>query len=88
MLFSNAVEDNWANPDGQFEVLKAAEPVYKLLGADGLASTTKPKVGTLSAGTLGYFIREGKHSTTSLDWKAFLDFADRHLGKPTKKAKE
>ena len=88
VLFSNAVEDTWANPDGQFEVLKAAEPVYKLLGAGGLDSPTKPKVGTLSAGTLGYFIRPGKHSTTSVDWKAFLDFADRHLGKPAKKAKE
>ena len=88
VLFSNAVEDSWANPDGQFEVLKAAEPVYKLLGADGLASPKKPKVGTLSAGRLGYFIRDGKHSTTSEDWRAFLDFADRHLGKPAKKTKE
>jgi hypothetical protein len=87
VLFSNAVEDTWANPDGQFEVLKAAEPVYKLLGAGGLESPTKPKVGTLSAGILGYFIRPGKHSTTSVDWKAFLDFADRRLGKPAKKAK-
>ena len=88
VLFSNAVEDSWANPDGQFEVLKAAEPVYKLLGATGLESPKKPKVGTLSAGTLGYFIRAGKHSTTSEDWKAFLDFADRHLGKPAKKVNE
>ena len=88
VLFSNAVEDTWANPDGQFEVLKAAEPVYKLLGAGGLDSPKKPKVGTLSAGTLGYFIRAGKHSTTSEDWKAFLDFADRHVGKPAKKTKE
>ncbi|MFN6051094.1 MAG: acetylxylan esterase, partial [Planctomycetia bacterium] len=25
VLFTNAVEDTWANPDGQFEVLKAAQ---------------------------------------------------------------
>src|SRR5205085_5634423 len=31
VLFSNAVEDQWANPDGQFDVLKAADPVYRLL---------------------------------------------------------
>ena len=31
VLFSNAVEDTWANPDGQFEVLQAADPVYRLL---------------------------------------------------------
>jgi type 1 glutamine amidotransferase len=82
LLFSNAVEDTWANPDGQFEVLKAAEPVWKLLGAGGLESREKPAVGKLSAGTLGYYIREGKHSMTRADWKVFLDFADRHLGKP------
>ena len=31
VLFPNAVEDQWANPDGQFEMLKAADPVYRLL---------------------------------------------------------
>ena len=36
VLFSNAVEDTWANPDGQFQVLQAAEPVYRLLNAGGL----------------------------------------------------
>jgi hypothetical protein len=81
LLFSNAVDDTWANPDGQFEVLRAAEPVYKLLGAGGLESREKPEVGKLYAGTLGYFIRAGKHSMTREDWKVFLDFADRHLGK-------
>jgi hypothetical protein len=79
VLFSNAVEDTWANPDGQFEVLKAAEPVYRLLGAKGLESPEKPEVGRLSGGTLGYFVRPGKHSMTREDWKVFLDFADRHL---------
>ena len=33
VLFANAVEDTWANPAGQFEVLRAADPVYRLLGA-------------------------------------------------------
>lgn len=79
LLFTNAVEDTWANPDGQFDMLKAAEPVYKLLKAGGLESTEKPEVGKLYAGTLGYYIRPGKHSMTREDWKVFLDYADRHL---------
>lgn len=83
LLFSNAVEDQWANPQGQFEVLKAAEPVYKLLGAGGLDATKMPESGKLVDSTLGYYIREGKHSMTKDDWKVFLDFADKHLGKPT-----
>jgi hypothetical protein len=81
VLFSNAVEDTWANPEGQFQVLKAAEPVYRLLGAGGLDATQMPEPGKLIASRLGYFIRPGKHSMTREDWKIFLDFADRHLGR-------
>jgi hypothetical protein len=80
VLFTNAVEDQWANPDGQFTVLAAAEPVYKLLGAGGLEDQSRPEIGRLSAGTLGYYIRPGKHSMTGEDWQVFLDFADRRLG--------
>lgn len=77
ILFTNAVEDQWANPNGQFDMLKAAEPVYKLFGAGGLADKERPESAKLSAGTLGYYIREGKHSMTKEDWKVFLDYADR-----------
>ena len=79
VLFSNAVEDQWANPSGQFEVLKAADPVYRFLGAGGLEAKELPPPGKLSDGKLGYYIREGTHSMTADDWKVFLDFADRHL---------
>jgi hypothetical protein len=81
VLFTNAVEDSWANPAGQFEVLKAADPVYRLLKAGGLEAKAMPEIGKLSDGTLGYYVRPGKHSMTKGDWKVFLDFADKHLGK-------
>jgi hypothetical protein len=79
VLFSNALDDQWANPSGQFEVLQAADPVYRFLGAGGLEAKSMPPLGQLSPGTLGYYIRPGKHSMTAQDWKVFLDFADRHL---------
>jgi hypothetical protein len=79
VLLSNAVEDTWANPEGQFEVLRAAEPVYRLLKAGGLETEKMPAVGKLSDGKIGYFIRPGKHSMGKEDWKVFLDFADKHL---------
>jgi hypothetical protein len=82
VLFSNAQEDQWANPNGQFDVLKAADPVYRFLGAGGLDAKEVPPHGKVSPGTLGYFIRPGKHSMTREDWQAFLDFADSRLGKP------
>jgi hypothetical protein len=81
VLFSNAVEDAWANPEGQFEILRAAEPVWKLLGVEGLKDRKMPELGALSGGKLGYYIREGKHSMTPTDWKVFCDFADLQLVK-------
>jgi hypothetical protein len=82
VLLPNAVEDQWANPSGQFEMLQEAEPVYRLLGADGLAADRMPAVGRLVDSTLGYYIRPGKHSMTTEDWKVFLDYADKQFGKP------
>jgi hypothetical protein len=41
-----------------------------------------PETGKLVDSRLGYHIRPGKHSMGPEDWKVFLDFADKHLGKP------
>ncbi len=79
VLFANAVQDQWANPAGQFEVLKAAEPVYRLLGAGGLDAEKMPEPGKLVASKLGYYIRPGVHSMTKGDWKVFLDYADKQM---------
>src|SRR5262249_7964393 len=68
VLFANAVEDSWANPDGQFQVLKAADPVYRFLDAGGLDAKEMPPVNKLVDSKLGYFIRPGKHSMTRDDW--------------------
>jgi (4-O-methyl)-D-glucuronate---lignin esterase len=81
VLLSNATEDQWANPSGQFEMLKAAAPVYRLLGVEGLSAKSMPAEGKLVDSRLGYYIRVGKHSMNAEDWKVFIDFADRHLKK-------
>jgi hypothetical protein len=80
VLFSNGRSDTWINPAGQFEVLGAAAPVYRLLGAGDFTAEELPRDGQLIDGTLGYFLRPGAHSLLSGDWKAFLDFADKHFG--------
>lgn len=79
VLFSNAVEDTWANPDGQLEVLKAANPAYELLGVKGIDPAARPELGKLINTRLGYFLRPGQHSMNTEDWKAFLDFADQQM---------
>lgn len=84
VLLSNAEEDLWANPGGQFEMLEQAAPVYQLLsgetlGAPRLHKQAIPAPGTLLAGRLGYFLRRGGHSQTSADWEAWLSYADAWL---------
>jgi hypothetical protein len=79
VLYTNAVEDRWANPAGQFQMLKLATPVYKLLGVEGLEATGQPEPSKLVDSRLGYFIRPGKHSMTTPDWEVFLTFADKWL---------
>ncbi len=80
VLFTAATEDAWSNPPGQFEVLAAATPVYKLLGFDGLTAATPPGPDDpVALSRLSYWIRPGKHSITPIDWDAMMDFADTWL---------
>jgi hypothetical protein len=82
VLFTNGRADTWINPEGQFEVLRAAAPVYRFVGAGDFAATALPPDGKLIDSTLGYFIRPGGHTLLPGDWTAFLDFADKQLGAP------
>jgi hypothetical protein len=79
VLFSCATGDQWSNPAGQFEVLRAADSVYRFLGERGIAAPQRPPVGQLVGDRLGYYIREGKHSMGPADWAVFLDFADKQF---------
>ncbi len=82
VLFTNGRADTWINPAGQFEVLRATGPVYRLLGAGDFTAEELPPDGHLIDGVLGYYLRPGAHSLLREDWKVFLDFADKHLGRP------
>ena len=82
VLFTNGRADTWINPAGQFEVLRGAAPVYRLLGAGDFNAEALPEDGRLIDGTLAFYLRPGAHSLLKEDWKVFLDFADKHLGRP------
>jgi len=81
VLINSASEDLWADPRGEFLAAKGADPVYRLLGLDGMAARDMPGTDVLVWSTIGYHLRPGKHDVLPADWTAFLDFADRHLGR-------
>jgi hypothetical protein len=79
VLVCSASEDLWADPKGEFLSAAGADPVYALFGLKGIGTDVPPKAEQLTGGVIGYHLRPGKHEVTELDWRVFLEFADRHL---------
>jgi dienelactone hydrolase len=83
LYIASASEDSWADPKSEFLAGVHASPVYRLFGLEGLASAIMPKADApMHDGHIGYHLRTGKHNLTEYDWSCFMDFADKHIGKP------
>ena len=53
LYVASASEDLWADPLGEFLSAKAAEPVYRLFGLDGLGVLRQPPPDTPVGHTIG-----------------------------------
>jgi hypothetical protein len=72
--------DQWSDPVGEFLALVAAGPVYRLVGGKDLGVTEPPPMDApVTGGDLAFHYHSGGHMAVPADWRAFLDFAERHF---------
>ncbi len=79
LLIMSGTTDLGSDPKGEFLGGLGADPVYRLLGTDGLATPAWPAPSHLVDSTIGYFLRPGGHDVTLEDWQAMIAFADKHF---------
>lgn len=84
LLDIGGLQDKWANYDSALRNLKAADPVYKLLGAEGLKGegmVLDQKLIPENTGTIVQFRRDTGHEWNLEYWNAMIDFANLHWNK-------
>jgi len=77
---NGGLTDQWSDPKGEFLSMVGAGSVYRLLGQRDLGVTELPPLDTpLTSGELAFHYHSSGHTAVPADWKAFLDFAERHF---------
>jgi len=64
-----------------FLAARGADPVYRLLGVEGMAGASMPPPGGAILSRISYHLRVGAHGITLWDWDNYLRFADRFVGR-------
>jgi hypothetical protein len=81
LLLQTGTTDKWSDPYGEFLAARAAQPVYALLGKQGVETDKMPSPDQSIMNTLGFHIHEGGHGMIPSDWDVFLKFMEAHLKK-------
>lgn len=80
VYIASAVEDNWADPRGEYLSAYYASEVYQLFGRKGMNSMENPpKNKAFIKQDIGFHLRDGGHYLADFDWHSFIDFANYHF---------
>jgi hypothetical protein len=79
VLLQTGDKDQWSDPKGEFLAAVAAEPVYKLLGKQGLGTGQWPAAGEPILHDIGYYMHAGGHGSLPADRAIFLKFMEMYL---------
>jgi hypothetical protein len=79
VLLQTGDQDGWSDPKGEFLAAVAAEPVYRLLGKQGLGTDKMPAAGEAIMHDIGYLMHAGGHGTIPSDWEQYLKFMEMHF---------
>ena len=79
LLLQTGDTDLWSDPKGEWLALKAAQPVYQLLGQAGPAETELPPAGIPLLSRLGYTMHAGGHGTLPEEYEVFIRYMKKHF---------
>jgi hypothetical protein len=80
ICIGSAEGDKNSDPEGEFYGAVYADPVYRLLGVQGLSSNKMPGLNEpVAGGRIQYHIRPGNHSIITYDWEQYLNFMDKQF---------
>ena len=76
---ASGVQDQWADPKGEFLSVAHAEEVYNLYGYKGVQTFEQPELNAPIGDRAAYHIRSGGHAVTDYDWDQYIRFATKWL---------
>jgi hypothetical protein len=80
---TEGLQDKWSNPGNAFRSLKAADKVYKFLGARGMVGTgviqAEQPINGPNFGDLIQYRRNTRHELNKDYWRVIFDFADAYF---------
>ncbi len=79
VLIQTGTKDIWSDPYGMFLAAVAAEPVYRLLGIEGLGTNKMPAAGEPILHTVSFLMHEGGHGMVNSDWDVYFKFMETYL---------